>query len=480
LDSVAVVGPDVIEELLTAPIARDNWTSPSDGQLGTTSYELRSVVELTAKEHAPAVPMLVISLAASPVIAWLNERMNVGVRVPTGLAGSDQVAEGIDESIVTVAAETAIDGPLFDALSIADPELTEIVKVPSPAQRTKRFAEVDVLDAIPMAHPGAVPDVARSEVSNSVIGSDQVAVALMIREPVRVADGVMTTVGAVRSMVMVVELIGLVGPLLPAESTTVADAMLNVTVPSAVHVVPTVYSAPEPVTPVMEHGAAPAPVTTAISELMRPDTGSPKSSSNEGVKLLVGLVGAVHVALGAEPSMVNPADVTAVAGPLFNDTSVTLPASNVGMTVPSVEHEYVAVKLTPDPATRGAEQVAVPAVEISIADSPVTASLNSKSKTTVRDVPEVEVVDHEADGMDESIVTDVADVMDAGPLLPDPSDTADGRNERPTVPVLAHARSIRYVDPEIATGVIVHGLAVPVAVKSATPNPVTSSLKTRE
>ena len=87
--------------------------------------------------------------------------------------------------------------------------------------------------------------------------------------------------------------------------------------------------------------------------------------------------------------------------------------------------------------------VAVPAVVISTAESPVTVSLNVKSKTTVRDVLDVEVVDHEAEGSDASIVTDVAVVVVAGPLLPAPSVTAEERIERPAVPVLAQARSIR-------------------------------------
>jgi hypothetical protein len=199
-----------------------------------------SAVELIATEQVPADPILVISLATSPEIDWLNERTKVGVRVPVGLDGSDQVAEGIDESIVTVAAETPDDGPAFDALSVTDPELMVIVTVPSPAQSTMRFADTDVLDAIPIAHPGAVPDVARSDVPKPEIGSDQVAVALMIRDPVRVTEGVMSTVGAVRSIVIVVESAALDGPLFPVESITLADDMRRVTVPSAVHVAVTV------------------------------------------------------------------------------------------------------------------------------------------------------------------------------------------------------------------------------------------------
>jgi len=128
----------------------------------------------------------------------------------------------------------------------------------------------------------------------------------------------------------------------------------------------------------------------------------------------------------------------------------------------------------------GAGQVAVPVVVISAAESPVTVSLNVKSKTTVRDVLDVEVVDHEAEGSDASIVTDVAVVVVAGPLLPAPSVTAEERIERPAVPVLAQARSIRYVDPETVTGEIVHGLALPVAVKCAAVSPVTLSEKVRE
>lgn len=199
-----------------------------------------SAVELIATEQVPADPILVISLATSPEIDWLNERTKVGVRVPVGLDGSDQVAEGIDESIVTVAAETPEDGPAFDALSVTDPELMVIVTVPSPAQSTMRFADTDVLDAIPIAHPGAVPDVARSDVPKPEIGSDQVAVALMIGDPVRVTEGVMSTVGAVRSIVIVVESAALDGPLFPVESITLADDMRRVTVPSAVHVAVTV------------------------------------------------------------------------------------------------------------------------------------------------------------------------------------------------------------------------------------------------
>ena len=199
-----------------------------------------SAVELIATEQVPADPILVISLATSPEIDWLNERTKVGVRVPVGLDGSDQVADGIDESIVTVAAETPDDGPAFDALSVTDPELMVIVTVPSPAQSTMRFADTDVLDAIPIAHPGAVPDVARSDVPKPEIGSDQVAVALMIRDPVRVTEGVMSTVGAVRSIVIVVESAALDGPLFPVESITLADDMRRVTVPSAVHVAVTV------------------------------------------------------------------------------------------------------------------------------------------------------------------------------------------------------------------------------------------------
>ena len=240
LDSVAVVGPDVIEELLTDPEASDSWIVPSDGQVGCTSKDVGSAVESIEMEHVPADPLLVTSLATSPEIAWLKERMNVGVRVPTGVDGSDQVAEGIDESIVTAAADTPAEGPVFDASSATDPELMVIVTVPSPAQSTMRFADTDVLDAIPIAHPGAVPDVARSDVAKPEIGSDQVAVALIIRDPVRVAEGVMSTVGAVRSIVIVVESAALDGPLFPVESKTLADDIRRVTVPSAVHVAVTV------------------------------------------------------------------------------------------------------------------------------------------------------------------------------------------------------------------------------------------------
>ena len=128
----------------------------------------------------------------------------------------------------------------------------------------------------------------------------------------------------------------------------------------------------------------------------------------------------------------------------------------------------------------GVGQVAVPAVVTSAAESPVTVSLNVKLKTTVRDVEDVDEVDHEAEGSDASIVTDVAVVVVAGPLLPAPSITAEESIERPAVPVLVQARSIRYVDPEIVTGEIVHGLALPVAVKSAAARPVTLSEKVRE
>jgi hypothetical protein len=97
------------------------------------------------------------------------------------------------------------------------------------------------------------------------------------------------------------------------------------------------------VTLVIEHGAAPAPLTTEMSEVASPVTASLKLISNEGVKLLVGVTVVAHVAVGADPSIVNTADVTAVDGPLFKEASLTLPASKVGITVPSVEHVYVVV-----------------------------------------------------------------------------------------------------------------------------------------
>lgn len=135
--------------------------------------------------------------------------------------------------------------------------------------------------------------------------------------------------------------------------------------------------------------------------------------------------------------------------------------------------------MTPEPAVTGVAQVAVPVLVMSLDESPVTASLKVRSKTTVRDEPAVDVVDHEAEGSDESIVTDDAEVVVPGPLLPAPSETAEERIDSATVPVLAHDRSTRYDDAELATGVIVHGDAVPDAVKSAAVRPDTSSLKTR-
>ena len=94
---------------------------------------------------------------------------------------------------------------------------------------------------------------------------------------------------------------------------------------------------------VIEHGAAPTPLTTEMSEVASPVTASLKVISNEGVKLLVGVAVVAHVAIGADPSIVKTADVAAVDGPLFKEASLTLPASNVGITVPSVEHVYVTV-----------------------------------------------------------------------------------------------------------------------------------------
>jgi hypothetical protein len=127
----------------------------------------------------------------------------------------------------------------------------------------------------------------------------------------------------------------------------------------------------------------------------------------------------------------------------------------------------------------GVPQLAVPDRVMSVVERPVTDSLNVRSKTTVREVPEVAEVDQDADGSDESIVTDDAEVVVPGPLLPAPSETADERMESPTVPVLVHDKSIRYDDAELATGAMVHGDAVPVAVKSAAVRPVTSSLKAK-
>lgn len=188
------------------------------------------------------------------------------------------------------------------------------------------------------AHPGAVPDVVRSQASKSVTGSDQVAVAVIVRDPVRVAEGVMVTVGDVRSMVIVDESRATDGPVLPAMSETVDALKLSATVPAVVQLKLMVYSAPLPAMPEIEHEAVPEPETKEKSEAMSPDTVSLKSSSSDGVRLLVRLVDAVQMAVGATPSMVKAEAVIAVAGPLFVDASMTLPASNVGITVPSVVH----------------------------------------------------------------------------------------------------------------------------------------------
>ena len=114
-------------------------------------------MELIVMEHVPADPVLVTSVAASPDIGWLKESMNVGVRVPTGLEGSDHVAEGIVETSDTEDAAVSIAGPEFPAASVV--ELASKTTSSVPVEEHVTETEIDVPELAPTAkmHPEAVP-----------------------------------------------------------------------------------------------------------------------------------------------------------------------------------------------------------------------------------------------------------------------------------------------------------------------------------
>jgi hypothetical protein len=192
-DSVIEVGPAVVEEFTTEPTARDNCTTPSLEQVGRTSNVVGSVVEVIEKLQELAEPTFVTSLASSPDTDWLKASMKVGVRVPDGVEGSDHVADGIDESIVTVEAVTVLVGPALEAASTTVAEPIDNATVPSPAQRTTMLAELEVLDETLTEQPGAVPEVVMSAASNPVTDSVQVAVAEKVRDPVYELDGTSIT-----------------------------------------------------------------------------------------------------------------------------------------------------------------------------------------------------------------------------------------------------------------------------------------------
>ena len=114
-------------------------------------------MELIVMEHVPADPVLVTSLAVSPDISWLKERMYVGVRVPTGLDGSDHVAAGIVETSDTEDAAVSVAGPVLPAASVVESASKTTSSVPVEVHVTE--TEIDVPELAPTVkmQPVAVP-----------------------------------------------------------------------------------------------------------------------------------------------------------------------------------------------------------------------------------------------------------------------------------------------------------------------------------
>lgn len=269
-ESVDAVGPAVVVvELATEPAASCSLTTPSEVHVASTKNTVGSEVAVTANVQGIDVPVVDTSADEKPVTAWLKETTNRGVREFVGETGSDHDMAGRVESMVTLAAVLGAEGPEFPAPSITDPEVSDTVTVPSLAHEVCRSAETVVVETTATAQPVAVPLVEKSAEPTPVTLSLKVTVSSKLREPVDVKAGVTEAVGAVRSIVMVAELVVEVGPELPARSVTDPLASTRRNVPSPVQVTETSYVAGPPETPLTEHPAPPV-LTTETSVDAKP------------------------------------------------------------------------------------------------------------------------------------------------------------------------------------------------------------------
>ena len=221
--------------------------------------------------------------------------------------------------------------------------------------------------------------------------------------------------GATVSIVTLDALVALAGPRLPAGSLTELEASLATTVPSDAHATATVMDVPDDADGVNEQPVA-VPVLEK-SPLTIPLIFSEKFSVYVSVRLVDGVDGAVHVAVGSVASIVILVALVALAGPWFAAASLTERAASLAITVPSEVHTTVTVMDVPNDADGSNEQpVAVPVV---LAKSslviPLTLSEKDSVYVSVRLVDGVDGDVHDAVGLEESMVTVLAEAADKLP-----------------------------------------------------------------
>ena len=120
-----------------------------------------------------------------------------------GVAGLVSVALGADRSIVTLDADTSAVGPGLPAGSVTAPALSCSVTVPEehPAMLTVHSAPEP--EGVPITHPVAVPETARSSVANPVTDSLKVTSYGSVVALVGVTGASRTAVGGVGSALTV-------------------------------------------------------------------------------------------------------------------------------------------------------------------------------------------------------------------------------------------------------------------------------------
>jgi hypothetical protein len=136
-----------------------------------------------------------------------------------------------------------------------------------------------------------------------------------------------------------------VGPEFPSESATESAASWRVSVPGAVHVASTVKLVPVAAETDSVHPGAVPDVVKSLAA--RPLIVFDDVNENCITRVLVCDAEEPHVMVGAVVSMETLAEDDVAAGPVFAFRSVTALMASVGVTVPSVVHVAVMVKVVP-------------------------------------------------------------------------------------------------------------------------------------
>ncbi len=170
--------------------------------------------------------------------------------------------------------------------------------------------------------------------------------------------------------------------------------------------------------------------------------------------------------------IVSSAASVLTVGPVLPAKSATALLNIRRLTVPGEVHVAVTSKLEPVAAeTDIAHPVAVPLVEKSPAVRPVMLSEMESEYRKTSEERSVAADDHDAVGATVSIVTAVADEVEAGPLFKFASVTASTAMTGITVPSEEQVTEIVKVDPLEVLGENAQPVAVPELEKSALERP---------